>query len=243
MEFNASDILDSTEVTVYQYYGTFVFAISVLFELFYALIVLLTINKNLFFFRVLTCLYILFGILAEITYLCWKPVRLTPLTIIFPVGLMAPMTSTTSGVLLSLFALSLALMVECLVLIITERHFHIISTAGVNVRIRRIWMYTALAITFGTAGTLFFIYVLSHTDDAVVIQILKSRVANADIILAKQSSMFNLNVTISTWLLVTLFFLFIYVAYRIGLLIYVMKDYAAYTKTSQHKFSERTRKH
>ena len=98
----------------FQYFGKCIFVISVLVEIFYATIVTITIKTNLKFFRILTYFYIGFCILAEIIFLCWKPVKLSPLMIVYPVGVMAPMSSRTSAVLMSTFATSMAILVDIL---------------------------------------------------------------------------------------------------------------------------------
>ena len=83
MKYNISDVIDFNIISVFQYYSTVSFIISVIMEIFYALIDFLTTTKKMQFFRILTFLYIFECIFAEFIMYCWKPIRLVGYMIIY----------------------------------------------------------------------------------------------------------------------------------------------------------------
>lgn len=133
MDYNVFDIVDDTEIAIFKYFSLLIFVVTVISEIGYTIIVLMTIPKNMAFFRILTCTYIFLCIVAELLFLCWKPVVLFPFIVIYPVGLMAPMSSTTSVTLLLCILILITAVCEILIVLVMERQFRIVSLTNPNV--------------------------------------------------------------------------------------------------------------
>ena len=145
MGYNISDVIDFEYIQIYQHFGTVAFGLSVILETFYAFIIYISIDKKLQFFRVLSFLYVLCCLLLDLVLLCWKPIKLLHFPVIYPVGILSPMSSRTSAAFLVGFGLMLICLAEFLLISIVERNFRILSIGNTNTKKSKIVTYLVFA--------------------------------------------------------------------------------------------------
>ena len=182
MKFNITDIINFESIQIYQYFGTITFGFSVILELFYAFIIYLTTDKKLLFFRVLSFLYIGCCVSIEIILLCWKPIKLQHFPVIYPVGILSPMSSTASAGFLVGFGLLLLCLTDVLIIGIVERNFRILSFGNSKIKRIRIFTYIGLAITYLTGPIVIPSWGFGNLDDLGVRSMLETSVANIDLL-------------------------------------------------------------
>ena len=180
MEYNISDVIDLEYIQAYQLFGTVTFGLSVILEAFYAFIIYISVDKKLQFFRVLSFLYILCCILMEAMLLCWKPIKLLHFPVIYPVGLLSPMSSKTSAAFLGGIGLIIICFAELLTISIVERNFRILSIGNTNITKWRIATYVILSLTYFSGFIMIPMFAFVGIDDNRVRDLLETKVANSE---------------------------------------------------------------
>uniref|UniRef100_A0AC35GGI1 Uncharacterized protein n=1 Tax=Panagrolaimus sp. PS1159 TaxID=55785 RepID=A0AC35GGI1_9BILA len=195
------------------------------------------------FFRILTFFYIFECIVAEFLMFCWKPIRLFPTTIFYPIGILGPMSSTLSALLGASFPAAHLCFIETFVIIIIERHFRILGNST-NIRNARFWVYAFMGATFVLAMISIFAFcIINNLNDLKVQTMLKLQIDNVETILDLQPSLFLIDYSYNTatlWIL--LFSVAIYACFRIPIIALILKENYKYVKKDGKNISEKTRK-
>ena len=74
----------------------------------------------------------------ELLLLCWKPIKLLHFPVIYPVGLLHPMSAKISAAFLVFFQQLIS---------VVERNFRILSIENANIKKTRIITYSLVALT------------------------------------------------------------------------------------------------
>ena len=241
MKLNVSNIINFDHIEIFRYYSIIAFLISTVFQIFYCYIIITCTNKKMRFFRYLMLTYIFHCFLAELTFFCWKPIRLLPFTILYCAGIVSSMNSTFSAAFLVILIYSFAVLMDCLTAIILERHFQICHIINPKVSYIRFWAFLFMILTLIFAVTASFNFTFLNVNDAEARKVLVENVQNAQIILDVQPSLLIFE---HAWDIKTLLLIIaaaLYLIYRIFIILWLIFENVRYAKKTSWKFSAQTR--
>uniref|UniRef100_A0A914PT74 G-protein coupled receptors family 1 profile domain-containing protein n=1 Tax=Panagrolaimus davidi TaxID=227884 RepID=A0A914PT74_9BILA len=136
--------------------------------------------------------------------LCWKPIRLFPYTVLLPVGIWQPMSSSVSALFLVFSVTITGTIIDTLGLILVERHFLIVADKTKNIKKQRILIYSLTVLTEIAEIIPICLLVFSQIDEESVCNLLKSDINNIEQILNIQPSLFMINLENATLIKVLL---------------------------------------
>ena len=243
MKLNVSDLINFDTVEKFKIYSYFAFVTSIFALCFYAFLVIQCSNKKMKTFRILMLAYIFISLLAEVSFFLLKPFQLFPYNIIYPVGPLAPTSSTTAGIGVT-FTLSLYIpLVDILIVMVTERHFQIVSVyAAPNKMLHRKLIYsTMLGSTILTLGFLVN-FTLKSNDDSQAMTILTQNVKNVHILLDLQPSLSMIQNELNADALIALSVTLINALYRVILCLWLVSENLKYGRNTVISLSKHTKR-
>ena len=242
MSWNVSDIINFDAIQIFKIYSYFVFTASVACQIFYAFLVLHCSTKQMLTFRILMLTYIFITFLAEFLFFLLKPIKLFTFNIMYPVGVLAPVSSITSGLGTGVILFLYYPLIDVLIVPVAERHFQITSVYGTHKTLHRVIIYGGLLATQVLTLTAIVVFVSRSAEDDKAQAIIRASVENAEILFTLQPSLFIVQVSSKFEFLLPLSILLGSGFYRFLFSLWLLFKNYTYTKSTILAFSKQTKR-